>query len=143
MKIGHFIRLPRTRLDLSPLISIGLVAVVALAAVFLSRALQHGSIPLPTQWGDLPKGGLLVLQVRADGCVLFDGKRVVEPDRLKTEIAGFLVNSPQASVTVVGEVDSRWADVVRVLDVARSAGIENPGLSFYPVRASPSTGLPR
>jgi hypothetical protein len=44
-----------------------------------------------------------------------------------------------ASVTVVGEVDSRWADLVRVLDVARSVGVENPGLLFYTKRRKSAT----
>lgn len=133
MKIGHFIRLPRTRLDLSPLISIGLVAVVALAAVFILKFRDRGQIGMPGYGEWLrPERPVVTLFVRSDGSVFFGERKRVQPDDLKRELLALKQAKPTAMVHVGGSVGASLGDVVRVLDEVRLAGFHDSALVGYP-----------
>lgn len=69
----------------------------------------------------------LVINVGEDGTIVVSGK-AMEPEALETLITDLVANNPQQKVTVRGDRATAYANVVRVLDICKGAGIQEPYL---------------
>lgn len=69
----------------------------------------------------------IVVNVDGDGRILLSG-RAVEPDDLRRTIAAAVQANPQQKVSVRGDRRTPYANVVRVLDVCKAAGVQQPYL---------------
>ena len=69
----------------------------------------------------------LIVNVDRDGA-LYVGGRQVEVDALKTIITDAVAGNPEQKVTVRGDRHTAYANVVRVLDVCKGAGVQEPYL---------------
>lgn len=69
----------------------------------------------------------LVINVGEDGTIVVSGK-AMEPEALETLITDLIGNNPQQKVTVRGDRATAYANVVRVLDICKGAGVQEPYL---------------
>lgn len=69
----------------------------------------------------------LVINVGEDGTIVVSGK-AMEPEALETLITDLVGNNPQQKVTVRGDRATAYANVVRVLDICKGAGVQEPYL---------------
>lgn len=69
----------------------------------------------------------LVINVGEDGTIIVSGK-AMQPEELKSLIGELVTNNPQQKVTVRGDRSTAYANVVRVLDICKGAGVQEPYL---------------
>jgi len=127
VKLGA--RLPvenEARIEIIPLIDIMFFLLAAFMLVSLSMVTMRSvKIDLPTATASTPesKRDLINISVDKVGVAYLDGKPIGN-----NELAGFLSARHQTNETlrvfVSGDKDARHGDVIRVLDIVRSAGIE-------------------
>ncbi len=69
----------------------------------------------------------LVVNVDAEGKIIVSGT-VMQVEDLKVMVEGAVEANPEQKVTVRGDRDTAYANVVQVLDVCKGAGIQEPYL---------------
>lgn len=134
-----------TRSRLSPVLPLaGMIDIVFLLLILfvtVSTVREREwliDVSLPATQAALPAAARTqtVVTVTADGSLyLGDVQRPLTPDELRARLAEVARFSPAETVVVRGDQSSRLADSVRVIDIARSVGIQNVHLAT--VRRAP------
>ena len=114
------------RIEIVPLIDIMFFLLAAFMLVSLSMVnMKSVKVNLPTATAAAPqaKKDFVDISVDKSGLVYFDKKPVG-----RNELAGALVAAqklkPDLRVFISGDQDARHGDIIRVLDIVRSAGID-------------------
>jgi len=74
----------------------------------------------------------IIINVDAEGTIIVSG-RTIEPDDLRALVEDAITANPDQKVTVRGDRDTAYANIVRVLDVCKSGGVQEPYLDTVPV----------
>lgn len=118
-------------IELTPIIDmVFLLLIFFLVATTFHQTEREMRIALPSASSSSPISAVLlelVINIDADGNI-FTGGRQVEPDALQSMIAGAVKNNPEQKVTIRGDRTTAYASIVRVLDICKSAGIQEPYL---------------
>jgi len=116
-------------INITPLTDVVLVLLVIfmIATPLLIRSEIKVNLPR-TSTADAATEKNLVVTIDAAGNVYLDGARVAVADLAKTLIAT-LSKRPNAPVIVMGDKEVRYDLVVRVLEIARSAGVNRLSLA--------------
>lgn len=69
----------------------------------------------------------LVVNVDGTGRMVVGG-RTLEADELRTMIKGLVASNPEQKVSVRGDRSTAYANIVRVLDICKSEGVQQPYL---------------
>ena len=118
-------------LELTPLIDmVFLLLIFFLVATTFHQEEREMQIALPVATSAGPISALLqelVVNVDEEGHIIIGGRRV-EPQSLRSMIAGAVELNPQQKVTVRGDRKTAYANIVTVLDICKGAGIQEPYL---------------
>ena len=75
----------------------------------------------------------LVINVERDGTIVVSA-RPISQDDLRTLIGEAVAGNPNQKVTVRGDRETPYANIVTVLDICKGAGIQEPYLDTVPIR---------
>lgn len=75
----------------------------------------------------------LVINVERDGSIIVSG-RTISTDDLRVLITEAVASNPNQKVTVRGDRETPYANIVTVLDICKGAGIQEPYLDTVPIR---------
>ena len=115
------------RIEIIPLIDIMFFLLAAFMLVSLSMVNQRNiKVNLPTATAATPetKKNLINIAIDKAGVAYVDGKPIGN-NELVANLAAVQKTNASPRVFVSGDRDARHGDVVRVLDLVRSSGIEN------------------
>jgi biopolymer transport protein ExbD len=114
------------RIEIIPLIDIMFFLLAAFMLVSLSMVnLKSVKVNLPTATSATadPKRDYVSLSVDKAGMAYLDAKPV-GPNELAVALAGLVKANDEVRVFISGDKDARHGDVIRVLDIVRSTGIQ-------------------
>jgi biopolymer transport protein ExbD len=118
-------------IEMMPMIDmVFLLLIFFLVATTFQQTEREMQIALPFANSSAPISSLLrefVINVDADGTIIVGG-RTVEPDDLRTMVTQAVAANPEQKVTVRGDRSTSYANIVRVLDVCKTGGIQEPYL---------------
>ncbi|MCG3150577.1 MAG: hypothetical protein PCFJNLEI_04064 [Verrucomicrobiae bacterium] len=130
---------PEARIEIIPLIDIMFFLLAAFMLVSLCMVnLKSVKVNLPTATTGAPdsKHDFVSISVEKSGMIYFD-KKPVGPSELVMALTGTHKVNPNVRVFISGDVEARHGDVIHVLDLVRSAGIERVGFEIRPVSDQP------
>ncbi|MEC9373827.1 MAG: biopolymer transporter ExbD [Planctomycetota bacterium] len=120
-----------TAIEMTPMIDmVFLLLAFFLVATTFHREERELQIALPQASAGVPISAALreiVVNVQEDGAVIVNG-RSIELDVLSRMITDAVAANPNQKVTVRGDRATAYANVVRVLDVCKGAGVAEPYL---------------
>lgn len=125
------------RIEIIPLIDIMFFLLASFMLVSLSMVnLKSVKVNLPTATTATleMKNDFISLSVDRGGTVFFD-KQPVAPNELAQRLRAWHQTNENVRVFISGDKDARHGDVIRVLDIVRSAGIEKVA---FEIRAAAS-----
>jgi biopolymer transport protein ExbD len=114
------------RIEIIPLIDIMFFLLAAFMLVSLSMVnLKSIKVNLPTATTSEPQSqrDMLDISVNKSGSVFLDKKPVGDAE-LATALATSKRSNPNVRIFISGDRDTRHGDIIHVLDVVRSAGID-------------------
>jgi biopolymer transport protein ExbD len=118
-------------IDLTPVIDmVFLLLVFFLVATTFHQTEREMKIALPFASSSAPISRLLqelVINVDAEGQIVIAG-RPVTGEELQHMVQQAVAINPEQKVTVRGDRQAAYAHIVRVLDICKSAGIQEPYL---------------
>ncbi len=118
-------------IDMTPMIDmVFLLLTFFLVATTFHQAEREMQIALPEARASVPISAMLreiVINVDREGRIIVSG-RTVEPEALRTMIVEAVKENPEQKVTVRGDRAAAYASIVRVLDVCKGGGIQEPYL---------------
>ncbi len=122
---------PVMAIELTPLIDmVFLLLIFFLVATTFQKNEREMQIALPFASSSGPISGALreiIVNVDADGGIVVAGRRM-ETDELRDMIVQAVRNNPEQKVTVRGDRGTVYANIVRVLDVCKGGGVQEPYL---------------
>jgi len=101
-----------------------------LLATTVAQVEREMNIALPFASSSAPISTMLqetVINVDAEGKIYVGGK-TMEPEALRALVSEKVKQNPQQKVTVRGDRSTAYANVVRVLDICKGSGIQEPYL---------------
>ncbi|MEE8458239.1 MAG: biopolymer transporter ExbD [Phycisphaerales bacterium] len=123
-------------LEMTPLIDmVFLLLIFFLVATTFQQTEREMQIALPQAAFSGPISTALreiIINVDAEGAIIVSG-RTIEPDDLRALIENAMTANPDQKVTVRGDRDAVYAHIVRVLDICKSGGVQEPYLDTVPV----------
>lgn len=75
----------------------------------------------------------LIINVDAEGTIIVAGQQLGEED-LRSIIVEAVDSNPDQKVTIRGDRSTQYASIVRVLDLCKASGIQEPFLDTVPLR---------
>ena len=118
-------------IELTPVIDmVFLLLIFFLVATTFQQEEREMQIALPTANSAAPISALLqelIVNVDAEGRIIVGGRRI-DADQFRTKVEEAVAVNPEQKVTVRGDRSTAYANVVTVLDICKSAGIEEPYL---------------
>lgn len=118
-------------IDMTPLIDmVFLLLIFFLVATTFHQAEREMKIALPEASTAGPISATLreiIVNVDAQGRI-FVSRQELEPAALKTMIADAIKTNPDQKVTVRGDRQTPYANIVSVLDTCKAAGLQEPYL---------------
>ena len=118
-------------IDLTPIIDmVFLLLIFFLVATTFHQTEREMKIALPFAKSTEPITTLLqelVVNIDHDGRIVVGG-RTVETDQLRSMVAEAVAANPEQKVTIRGDRETAYANVVTVLDICKGAGIQEPYL---------------
>ncbi len=118
-------------IEMTPLIDmVFLLLIFFLVATTFHQAEREIQIALPEANAAGPISVMLreiIVNVAADGGIIVSGQ-TVEPETLQSMIVEAVEANPDQKVTVRGDRDANYAAIVRVLDICKGSGIQEPYL---------------
>jgi len=124
-------------LELTPIIDmVFLLLIFFLVATTFQQTEREMKIALPEAISAGPISVSLrelVVNVDAQGEIIVSG-RTMSVDDLRTLVTEAVATNPEQKVTVRGDRETPYANIVRVLDVCKAAGIQEPYLDTVPIR---------
>jgi len=125
-------------LEMTPLIDmVFLLLIFFLVATTFQQTEREMQIALPQAAFSGPISTALreiIINVDAEGTIIVSG-RTIEPDDLRALIENAMTVNPDQKVTVRGDRDAAYAHIVRVLDICKSGGVQEPYLDTVPVES--------
>ncbi len=122
---------PTVSIELTPMIDmVFLLLIFFLVATTFRQEEREMQIALPFASSTAPISTMLrelIVNVDADGAIIVGGRRIDE-DALQKIITDAVAGNPEQKVTVRGDRGTAYANVVRVLDVCKVGGIQEPYL---------------
>lgn len=118
-------------IELAPIIDmVFLLLIFFLVATTFHQTEREMQIALPSAAAAGPISTALkeiVINVTAEGEIIVSGRKM-EPDDLRTVIETAVATNPDQKVTVRGDRNAYYAAIVRVLDICKGSGIQEPYL---------------
>ena len=118
-------------IEMTPMIDmVFLLLIFFLVSTTFYQAEREMQIALPEASSAGPISATLreiIVNVDAEGQIIVSGA-VLEPDDLRSMIAEAVESNPDQKVTVRGDRQTPYANVVRVLDICKGNGIQEPYL---------------
>ncbi len=118
-------------IELTPLIDmVFLLLIFFLVATTFHQTEREMQIALPHASYSGPISTALreiIINVDAEGNIIVSG-RTVGPDDLKLMVEDAVAANPQQKVTVRGDRATAYANVVKVLDICKGSGVQEPYL---------------
>jgi biopolymer transport protein ExbD len=122
---------PTVSIELTPLIDmVFLLLIFFLVATTFHQEEREMQIALPFARSSAPISTMLrelVINVDAEGTIIVGGRRV-DDETLGEMITEAVATNPDQKVTVRGDRASAYANIVRVLDICKANGIQEPYL---------------
>lgn len=117
--------------DLTPVIDmVFLLLIFFLAATTFHQTEREMQIALPHAASAGPISAALreiVVNVDSGGRMIVAG-RTIEAEPLREMVCGAVAANPQQKVTVRGDRNTAYANIVRVLDICKGCGVQEPYL---------------
>jgi biopolymer transport protein ExbD len=118
-------------IDMTPIIDmVFMLLTFFLLATTFQRAEREMQIALPFASSSAPISAALreiVVNVTTDGRAIISGRTVTD-DELRSLVGGAAKNNPDQKITVRGDRGAQYCAVVRVLDICKACGIQQPYL---------------
>jgi biopolymer transport protein ExbD len=118
-------------IELTPLIDmVFLLLIFFLIATTFHQTEREMQIALPVASSAAPISAMLqelIINVDVEGRIIVGG-RSIEPDDLRSMVKDAVAVNPEQKVTVRGDRRVAYASVVRVLDICKASGIQEPYL---------------
>ncbi len=118
-------------IELTPLIDmVFLLLIFFLVATTFHQTEREMKIALPFASSAAPISTLLrefVINVDAEGNIIVSG-RTIDREDLRTMITDTVAVNPEQKVTVRGDRNTAYANIVRVLDACKGGGVQEPYL---------------
>ncbi len=118
-------------IEMTPMIDmVFLLLIFFLVATTFQQTEREMQIALPMASSSEPISAVLqelVVNIDVDGRIIV-GSRTIEPDELRSMVAGAVAVNPEQKVTVRGDRRTPYSNVVRVLDICKGAGVLEPYL---------------
>ena len=131
---------PSVGIDLTPVIDmVFLLLIFFLVATTFQQTEREMKVALPAADSAGPITAVLreiVVNVDEAGQIIVSGRSISE-EALRTMIADAVRVNPEQKVTVRGDRRTAYANIVRVLDACKGAGIQEPFLDTVLEQSSP------
>jgi len=118
-------------IELTPIIDmVFLLLIFFLVATTFQQTEREMQIALPAASSAGPISASLrelIINVDADGRIIVSGATMTG-EELTSLVEDAVANNPDQKVTVRGDRDTSYANIVRVLDICKGAGIQEPYL---------------
>ena len=118
-------------IEMTPLIDmVFLLLIFFLVATSFQQTEREMQIALPVASSAGPISTSLrelIINVDAEGNIIVSGNRM-QPDDLEALIKDAVERNPEQKVSVRGDRDTPYANIVTVLDICKSSGIQEPFL---------------
>ena len=118
-------------IDLTPIIDmVFLLLIFFLVATTFHQTEREMQIALPAASSAGPISTALreiIINVDQEGTIIISGK-TIEPEDLRTIITDALVLNPEQKITVRGDQSTAYANIIRVLDICKGSGVQEPYL---------------
>ncbi|MGH7615636.1 MAG: ExbD/TolR family protein [Gemmatimonadaceae bacterium] len=122
---------PNFELNVTPMLDVLLVLlIIFMAAVMQVHRTIDVNLPIPCSGactGDAP----IVLEV-LQGPAYRVNQRPVAANELLAYLTGVYRGRPDKIIQVAGDPHAKYADIVRALDIAKSAGVKILGVTTHP-----------
>lgn len=132
------------RIEIIPLIDIMFFLLAAFMLVSLSMVnMKSVKVNLPTATTGTPetKKDFVKISVDKSGVVYLDQK-LIGQNELAFQLAALQKTNDTLRVFVSGDTEARHGDIIRVLDLVRSAGIQNVAFEIRPTPPASSAAQP-
>jgi len=120
---------PTLSIELTPLIDmVFLLLIFFLVATTFRQEEREMQIALPFASSSAPISAIsreLIVNVDAKGAIIVGGKNV-DADSLHRIVADAVAVNPEQKVTIRGDRSTVYESIVRVLDICKAAGIQEP-----------------
>jgi biopolymer transport protein ExbD len=129
------------RIEIIPLIDVMFFLLAAFMLVSLSMVnLKSVKVNLPTATTATieTKNDFVSLSVDRNGLAYYD-KEAIGPSELVQRLAAWRQTNQNVRVFISGDADARHGDIVRVLDLVRSTGIQKVAFEIRPAPESAGT----
>ncbi len=126
------------RIEIIPLIDIMFFLLAAFMLVSLSMVnLKSIKVNLPTATAATleTKRNFVTISVDRAGAAYFD-KQLVGPNELTQRLSAWRKTNEEVRVFISGDADARHGDIIHVLDLVRSTGVERIAFEIRPATAS-------
>ncbi len=138
MKIHSPLPERKTRLEIIPLIDVMFFLLASFMMVSLSMSKQQTikvNLPVASASQSDFKPDMINLGVNAAGDAFFDKTAVSLPE-LDHKLADRFGKDPKTPVYISADANTRYADIVKVLDVAKRVGFTKVALNVKPGNAA-------
>ncbi len=119
------------QIELAPIIDmVFLLLIFFLVATTFHQTEREMQIALPSAAAAGPISTALkeiVINVTSEGEIIVSGRKM-EPDDLRAVITSAVATNPDQKVTVRGDKNAYYSAIVRVLDICKGSGIQEPYL---------------
>ncbi len=129
------------RIEIIPLIDIMFFLLAAFMLVSLSMVNAKSvkvNLPTATTATAETKKDFVNISIDRAGAMFFD-KQPVGPNELVQRLAGWRSTNSNVRVFISGDQEARHGDVIQVLDLARSTGIEKVAFEIREAKAAGAT----
>jgi len=124
-------------IELTPIVDmVFLLLIFFLVATTFQQTEREMQIALPEASSAGPISMALreiVINVDAEGSIIVAGRTMTTED-LRALVEEAVAANPEQKVTVRGDQATAYAQIVRVLDVCKGAGVQEPYLDTVPMR---------
>lgn len=122
-------------IDLTPIIDmVFLLLIFFLVATTFHQTEREMQVALPAATSAGPISATLreiIVNVDAEGRIIVNG-RTIDVQELRSLIERAVAGNPQQKVTVRGDRRTAYVNVIRVLDVCKGSGVQEPYLDTVP-----------
>ena len=122
-------------IDLTPIIDmVFLLLIFFLVATTFHQTEREMQVALPAATSAGPISATLreiIVNVDAEGRIIVNG-RTIDAQELRSLIERAVAGNPQQKVTVRGDRRTAYVNVIRVLDVCKGSGVQEPYLDTVP-----------
>lgn len=118
-------------IEMTPMIDmVFLLLIFFLVATTFQQSEREMQIALPFANSSAPISALLqelIINVDAEGKIILGG-RTLTAEELQSRVSESVAANPEQKVTVRGDRDTAYANIIIVLDICKGAGIQEPYL---------------